>query len=106
MTDIRPPPSSLYSREELISGYTPDDTSSILRTLSFRQFQAYYPIKSNSGLDFIRNAAAASHDARISEALYRFLKQRSQGMRPVGVMGGAFRRAWIRRIRGDREIMP
>jgi predicted Rossmann-fold nucleotide-binding protein len=85
MPDIHPAPANLYTLADLTAGLDPSDSKSILQTLSFRQYQGYYPIKS-AAKDLARVKKAAIHDAHISEAVYRYLQAiRKQ---PVGFMGG------------------
>lgn len=86
MPSIQPPPASLYTLEQLTSGFDTADYTSVLRTLSFRQYQAYYPLKVSNASDLPRLRDASDHDANISKFLGEYLQ--ATGLRPVGVMGG------------------
>ncbi len=85
MPSIKPAPPDLYTLADLTAGFDPKKPGSILRTLSFRQFQGYYPIKS-AAKNLSRIKKVSLHDAHISEAVYRYLQK--IGKHPVGFMGG------------------
>jgi hypothetical protein len=85
MPNIQSAPTDLYTLDQLTEGFDPTKPRSILRTLSFRQYQGYYPIR-KSATDLSRVRKASIHDAHISEALYRYLQTIRK--RPIGFMGG------------------
>ena len=87
MRPIKPAPGSgLYRLEDLLSGYDPTDPGTIVRTASFRQYQAYYPLTLPGASDLPGLQKAVRHDAVITAALLAFIRRTRR--RPVGVMGG------------------
>jgi len=87
MYDIRPAPrNGLYRLEDLLVGYDPKDPRTIVKTASFRQYQAYYPLTLPGASDLKGLQKAVRHDAAITAGLLAFIRQSRR--RPVGVMGG------------------
>ena len=86
MVDVKMPPAGLYTLQELNDGFDPSDPTSIVRTYSFDQYRAYYPIR-KSAVDLNRLQRVSDHDVRISTSLAKFLKDH-EAMRPIGIMGG------------------
>ncbi|HEX7579841.1 MAG TPA: hypothetical protein VF580_07560 [Thermoanaerobaculia bacterium] len=80
------PRDGLYRLEDLLVGYDPKDPRTIVKTASFRQFQAYYPLTLPGANDLKGLQKAVRHDAAITAALLAFIRQTKK--RPVGVMGG------------------
>src|ERR1035437_5194987 len=89
MYEIRSAPKDgLYRLEGLLVGYDPKDPRTIVKTTSFRQYQAYYPLTLPGANDLKGLQKAVRHDAAITTALLAFIRQTKK--RPVGVMGGHF----------------
>ncbi len=87
MHKIKPAPKNgLYRLEDLLVGYDPKDPRTIVKTASFRQYQAYYPLTLSGANDLKGLQRAVRHDAVITAALLEFIRQTKK--RPVGVMGG------------------
>jgi predicted Rossmann-fold nucleotide-binding protein len=80
------PRDGLYRLEDLLVGYDPKDARTIVKTASFRQYQAYYPLTLSGANDLKGLQKAVRHDAAITTALLAFILQTKK--RPVGVMGG------------------
>jgi len=88
MAQLTPPPSALYTCDQLMAGYLPDDVHSIARTFTFEQYLAFEPYKASGILDRDGLAAIGAHDARINQLLLDYLYAPDTPQKIVGMMGG------------------
>ncbi len=88
MRQLTPPPSALYTCDQLMTGYQAEDVHSIARTFTFEQYLAFEPYKSSGILDRDGLAAIGAHDARINQLLLEYLYALDTPQKIVGMMGG------------------
>ncbi|MFL6630796.1 MAG: hypothetical protein ACJ8HJ_00600 [Massilia sp.] len=88
MSAITTAPNALYTCEQLMRGYLPDEPASIAATFTFEQYLAFEPYTLPGRLDETGLAAIGSHDAAINALLLDYLYGDGAPQKIVGVMGG------------------
>lgn len=76
----------LYTADDLLAGFDPVDPTSFVRTWDFRQYTAFTADGGPVPKSLDVRLRQSEHDARIGDALRRYLQ--SEKPRLVGVMGG------------------
>lgn len=86
---FNPVHNGLYTADELLSGFTPDDSLSVIRTFDYRSYIYFQQQGRTTVTDPFAGMMEALHDASIVREMNKFLHdQLEYGRRPVAIMGG------------------